>query len=76
LLAVALAAPDPATVVLQVQATDTLPPLHPAHGKANGPAAYVCRGNVCSLPVADPATLAEMLHARGTAQQTSPGADA
>ena len=64
LLAAALAAPDPATVVLQVQATDALPPLHPAHGKGSGPAAYVCRGNVCSLPLADPATLAEMLHAR------------
>ena len=35
----ALAAPDPATVVLQVQATDALPPLHPAHGKGSGPAA-------------------------------------
>ena len=63
-LAAALAAPDPATVVLLVQATDALPALHPAHGKAGGPAAYVCRGNVCSLPIADPATLAKMLHAR------------
>ena len=64
LLATALAAPDPATVVLQVQATDALPPLHPAHGKGSHPAAYLCRGNVCSLPVTDPATLAKMLHAR------------
>jgi uncharacterized protein YyaL (SSP411 family) len=64
LLAVALAAPDPATIVLQVQATDALPPSHPAYGKTAAPAAYVCRGNVCSLPVADPAVLAEMLQAR------------
>jgi len=64
LLATALTSPDPATIVLQVQATDALPPLHPAHGKGSGPAAYLCRGNVCSLPVTDPATLAEMLHAR------------
>jgi uncharacterized protein YyaL (SSP411 family) len=63
-LAVALAAPDPATVVLQTHATDALPPSHPAYGKAATPAAYVCRNNVCSLPVADPAVLAEMLHAR------------
>jgi uncharacterized protein YyaL (SSP411 family) len=47
-----------------VQATDALPPLHPAHGKGSGPAAYLCRANVCSLPVTAPATLAKMLHAR------------
>jgi hypothetical protein len=64
LLTVALAAPDPATVVLQTHATDALPANHPAYGKTAAPAAYVCRGNVCSLPVADPAVLAEMLHAR------------
>jgi hypothetical protein len=64
LLAATLTSPDPATVVLQVQATDALPPLHPAHGKGNLSAAYLCRGNVCSLPVTDPATLAKMLHAR------------
>jgi hypothetical protein len=64
LLTVAVAAPDPATIVLQVQATDALPPSHPAYGKGNDPAAFVCRGNVCSLPVADPVTLAEMLHGR------------
>ena len=64
LLAAALASPDPATVVLQVQATDALPPLHPAHGKGKASAAYLCRGAVCSLPVADAAILAEMLHVR------------
>jgi len=64
LLEAALAAPDPATVVLRVQATDTLPPGHPAYGKSSGPAAYVCRGAACSLPVADAATLAKMLGAR------------
>jgi hypothetical protein len=50
--------------VLQTHATDTLPPSHPAYGKTAAPAAYLCRNNVCSLPVADPAVLAEMLHAR------------
>jgi uncharacterized protein YyaL (SSP411 family) len=64
LLTTALTSPDPATIVLQVQATDALPPLHPAHGKGSGPAAYLCRANVCSLPVTAPATLAKMLHAR------------
>src|SRR5271165_5558906 len=64
LRAAALGAPDPATVVLLVQATDALPLGHPAYGKGSGRAAYVCRGNVCSLPIADPARLAEMLHAR------------
>jgi uncharacterized protein YyaL (SSP411 family) len=57
-------APDPATIVLRVAASEALPPGHPAYGKGNGPAAYVCRGSVCSLPVVDPAALAELLHAR------------
>ncbi len=64
LLTAALTAPDPATIVLQAQTTDTLPAGHPAHGKGNSPAAYLCRANVCSLPVTDPATLAKMLRAR------------
>ena len=64
LAATALASPDPATVVLHVQAAEDLPTTHPAHGKGNGPAAFVCRRNVCSLPVANAAALADMLHRR------------
>ena len=64
LLVAALTSPDPATVVLQIQTTTTLPSNHPAHGKTASPAAYVCRRNVCSLPIADPVALADMLHTR------------
>jgi uncharacterized protein YyaL (SSP411 family) len=67
LAAVALAAPDPATVVLRVAAPDALPAAHPAHGKTasvRGAAAYLCRRNVCGLPLTDPAALATKLHAR------------
>jgi len=60
LLAAALAAPDPAVVVLRAPAPDALPAGHPAAGKGPGTAgaaAYVCRGGVCGLPVSDPAAL-------------------
>ncbi len=61
----ALAAPDPAVVVLRAVAPDTLPVGHPAHGKpAAPPAAYVCRGGVCGLPETDPARLSAALRAR------------
>ena len=61
----ALAAPDPAVVVLRAAAPDTLPVGHPAYGKpADPPAAYVCRGGVCGLPETDPARLSATLHAR------------
>ncbi len=42
----------------------SLPPGHPALGKGlidGKPAAYVCEGPVCSLPVTDPKTLLETL---------------
>jgi uncharacterized protein YyaL (SSP411 family) len=41
-----------------------LPPNHPARGKGpvNGkPAAYVCDGPVCSLPLTDPQALSTAL---------------
>ena len=63
----ALAAPDPAVVVLRAPAPDALPAGHPAAGKgpgAAGAAAYVCRGGVCGLPVSDPAALRLSLMAR------------
>jgi uncharacterized protein YyaL (SSP411 family) len=55
----ALAAPDPAVVVLSMDNSSTLPATHPAHGKT-APGAYVCRGGTCSLPVTTP----EALHAQ------------
>ena len=54
----ALAHFDPAVVVLPVSDATSLPEGHPAHGKsAAEPAAFVCRAQVCSLPVSDPALL-------------------
>ena len=58
----ALAAPDPAVVVLPVAPDAALPPGHPAHGKrSDTPAAFVCRGSVCALPVSTPASLRGLL---------------
>jgi hypothetical protein len=54
LLAVALASPDPATCVLRTLDGADWPEPSPARGRTpvNGaPAAYLCRGSVCSLPV-------------------------
>jgi uncharacterized protein YyaL (SSP411 family) len=58
----ALAAPDPAVCVLLVEDGAALPDSHPAHGKTStGPAAFVCQGNRCALPVATPEDLAGLL---------------
>ena len=68
LIAAALGAPDPAVVVLRAPAPDALPAGHPAHGKVAGPdgaVAYLCRRNVCGLPIADPAALSALLARRG-----------
>ena len=67
---VALAAPDPAVVVLRLPAGTPLPPGHPAAGKTapgHGSAAYLCREQSCSLPVSDPGELAARLGAAGVA---------
>jgi hypothetical protein len=67
LLIAALTAPDPATTVLRATQPDTLPADHPAHGKgkvAGGAAAYVCRRNVCGLPVTDVSALRAQLAGR------------
>ncbi len=67
LLAAALAAPDPAVVVLRAASADALPSSHPAYGKPAGDAgaaAYVCRRNVCGLPTADPTDLLAALRHR------------
>ncbi len=53
-------APEPSIVIQNVADPDVLPKGHPAKGKAapgGVPAAYVCRGPVCSLPLADAAAL-------------------
>jgi uncharacterized protein YyaL (SSP411 family) len=50
----------PNRVVLGVRPGETLPSGHPATGKglvAGRPAAYVCEGPVCSLPLTDPQAL-------------------
>jgi uncharacterized protein YyaL (SSP411 family) len=70
LLAVALAAPDPAVCVLRAATPDAVPPSHPAHGKTAGhgqAAAFLCRGGVCGLPVADVGSLARLLMRRAIA---------
>ena len=64
----ALSAPDPAIVVLRAADTNALPSGHPAYGKTagmHGATAYVCRRNVCGLPITDPAVLARTLGSRG-----------
>ena len=63
----ALRSPDPAVVVLRAADAANLPAGHPAHGKTAGgqpAAAYVCRRQVCSLPIEDPAALRLALSAR------------
>ena len=55
---------EPNLILQQVPDGDTLPRDHPAHGKTTVegvPAAYVCRGTLCTLPITDPAKLAEEL---------------
>jgi hypothetical protein len=54
----------PNRVVLRLPPESSLPSNHPASGKGlvdGKPAAYVCEGTVCSLPVIDPKTLLETL---------------
>jgi uncharacterized protein len=64
LLATALASPDPATCVLRTLDGADWPETSPGHGRApldGAPAAYLCRGSVCSLPVTTPQALREMM---------------
>jgi uncharacterized protein YyaL (SSP411 family) len=54
----------PNRVMLTVKPGDALPPDHPASGKgliAGRPAAYVCEGPVCSLPLTAPQALTATL---------------
>ena len=66
----------PARVFRRIDPQDRLPDGHPAQGKglAEGrPAAYVCEGMTCSLPIAEPAALAARLTQRSPAT-TAPAA--
>jgi uncharacterized protein YyaL (SSP411 family) len=54
----------PNRIVLSLLPGRSLPPDHPAFGKGvvdGKPAAYVCEGPVCSLPITEPQTLLETL---------------
>jgi uncharacterized protein YyaL (SSP411 family) len=60
LLAAARARPPLDRIVLHAGSADSLPPTHPARAKiaaVNGPAAFVCIGETCSLPFSDPTAL-------------------
>jgi uncharacterized protein YyaL (SSP411 family) len=51
---------DPRIVLFETESTATLPPNHPAHGKAaigGAPTAWVCRQGSCGLPQTEPAPL-------------------
>jgi hypothetical protein len=57
-------APQPSAVIQPVADPTALPDGHPAKGKtAREPAAFVCRGPVCSLPLTAPEALAAELAA-------------
>jgi uncharacterized protein YyaL (SSP411 family) len=54
----------PRAVVQMVTSDQALPPSHPAYGKglaAGKPAAYVCEGPVCSLPIVESQQLIDAL---------------
>ena len=58
----ALKLPYTDRIVLRARTAEALPPEHPAQAKlkaAAEPAAFVCIGERCSLPVAEPAALTE-----------------
>ncbi len=58
----------PTRIVVALPPGGALPADHPAYGKglvAGRPAAYVCDGPVCSLPIADAAALVDNLSSRG-----------
>lgn len=54
----------PDRILTEIEEDATLPAAHPAHGKLSidgKPTAYVCVGEVCSLPVTDGANLVSAL---------------
>jgi hypothetical protein len=67
LAAAALGTADPAVAMLRAAGLDALPPSHPAYGKSagtEGAVAYVCRRQVCGLPITDAGVLTAALSAR------------
>jgi uncharacterized protein YyaL (SSP411 family) len=68
LLAAARRLPHATCIVLHAPRSDALPSTHPARSKLDavtGSAAFVCRGQSCSLPVIEPAALTQSgLHRR------------
>jgi hypothetical protein len=70
LAGVALAAPDPATCVLRTSDGADWPEASPGHGKSavdGSPAAYLCHGQTCSLPVTTPRELRALIARSGGA---------
>ncbi|MGO8801230.1 MAG: thioredoxin domain-containing protein [Roseiarcus sp.] len=66
LVGLALASPDPATSVLRTRDGADGPEESPGRGKTRvdgAPAAYLCRGYACSLPVATPKQLRALVEA-------------
>jgi uncharacterized protein YyaL (SSP411 family) len=66
LLNAALKLPFAERIVLRAPSSSSLPEAHPAQEKLKavpGPAAFICVGATCSLPVTDPAQLGEALRA-------------
>ncbi|HLW91285.1 MAG TPA: thioredoxin domain-containing protein [Roseiarcus sp.] len=75
LVAPALASPDPATCVLRALDGRDWPEGSPGHGRApvaGAPAAYLCRGSACSLPVATAEELRGLMKDRRGAEAPSP----
>ncbi len=75
LVAAALAAPDPATCVLRTLDGADWPEASPGYGRApvnGGPAAYLCRGSTCTLPVATPEELRRLMAKVGDTAPRSP----
>jgi len=66
LLAAARTRPSLDRIVLHARSAQALPPQHPARAKiaaADQPLAFVCVGETCSLPIADPSGLMSAIDA-------------
>jgi uncharacterized protein len=66
LVEAALKVPFVRRIVVRAKTAGDLPPAHPAQEKlkaASGPAAFVCVGERCSLPVTAPGAIADTLAA-------------